>query len=100
MHEPVNVMLLGVSGAWWFIASLGCTDPRRTSGALVVGTVVEIAKGRPPFAYYYCQSSFCQLPPPVSLFSRGFVYKPADNQSTRDDAVSSSSTTTRGRGGE
>ena len=37
-------MLFGVSGAWWFNASLGCTAPRRTPYILVVDTVFEITK--------------------------------------------------------
>ena len=30
LNKPVDCVLFGVGGAWWFIASLGCTAPRRT----------------------------------------------------------------------
>ena len=40
-----DCVLLGVSGAWWFITSLGCAVPRWTPCTLVLGIVLEIKKG-------------------------------------------------------
>ena len=45
LNKPVDCVLLGVSGAWWFITSLGCAVPRWTPCTLVLGIVLEIKKG-------------------------------------------------------
>ena len=37
MNKAVDCVLLGLSGAWWFITSLGCIVPRRTPCTLLLG---------------------------------------------------------------
>ena len=44
LNEPVYCVLLGVSGAWWYITFKGWPVPRRAPCALVVGAVFEITK--------------------------------------------------------
>ena len=46
LNKPVDCVLLGVSGAWWFLTSLGCTVPLCTPYILALaGIVLEIDKG-------------------------------------------------------
>jgi hypothetical protein len=57
--KPVDCVLLGVNGAWWFITLLGWPIPRRAPYTLVLGKVFEITKGtrvptHSPNAIHYC----------------------------------------------
>ena len=44
LNKPVDCVLLGVSGAWWFITSLGYIAPL-CAPYILAGIVFEIDKG-------------------------------------------------------
>ena len=51
LNKPVDCVLLGVSGAWWFITSLGWPIPRRTSCTLVFLCWVQSLRSRKELEY-------------------------------------------------
>ena len=51
LNKPVGCVLLGVSGAWWFITSLGWPIPRRTSCTLVFLCWVQSLRSRKELEY-------------------------------------------------